>query len=55
MLLTKKRLYNIKNSKNQTQRNRKKRGGRRYKRKRRRSFSNKRKPLNLRRSSQQFI
>ena len=54
MLLTKKRLYKIKNSYNQTQKKRKiKKGGRkrRYRKRRRRSFSNKRKPLNLRRTS----
>ena len=51
MLLTKKRLYKIKNSYNQTKKRKKRGGGRRRRKRRRRSFSNKRKPLNLRKSS----
>jgi len=52
MLLTKKKLYKIRNSKRQTQRKMKK-GGRKRRRKyrRRRSFRRRRKPLNLRKRS----
>ena len=52
MLLTKKKLYKIKNSKRQTQRKIKKGGKkRRKKHRRRRSFRRRRKPLNLRKRS----